>query len=174
MIVVSGYNRKCKSTQGGIVKAYLMPFVPYGRLSLIDRGMNLISHPQQTIYPFEVQGSYQTNTTLEAGAWSVNQQVTLELPVGYDLAEFDIHSFLKQEYKVIVETNNKQTIMFGTRNGLDAQISNGSGSDKQGFNGFSMNFTGMEEKFGLFIANLDDFFTQAPTNLLNADLNFTI
>lgn len=156
-MTLSKYTRKCKNTLGHIKKAYLMEYVFYNETLIKSQGMTLTQFPQTLIYTFECWGNYTQDTQFEAGNVAVNQVVTLNLSKVYDV--LDIHMFTEKDYRVIVETNNDQLIMFGVNNGLRGSLSNATGTTKTEFNGFNVTFTGLEEKQGLLINELTDFFT---------------
>lgn len=171
-VVIDNYDKKCKVTQGKIKKAYVMPYVKYSRTQVKDSGMSLTAFPMNVIiYKFEVEGSYNQNSNEEEGSFFFDQTVEMQLSQVYDV--LDIHSFLKVDYRIIIETNNNQLIMFGVRNGLTAKTTNKTGNTKKEFNGFALNFTGKEEKSGLLISSLDDFgfIVYDPDAFFNYDLN---
>lgn len=172
MIQEVNYTRKCKITQGGIRKFYLLPFVKYNKLQVQYEGMTLTEFPESFIYVFECFGNYTQDSQVEDGAYFLNQTTSAQLPKVYDV--LDIHNYLKQDYRVIVETNNGQYIMFGVYNGMMGSVGNNSGNDKAEFNGFNLDFEGREETTGLLIENLSDFFIVNTANLLNAELNFEV
>ena len=171
-VAIDNYDRKCKVTQGKIKRAYLIPYVKYSRSQIKDFEMSLTAFPTNVIvYKYEVEGNYNQNSNEEEGSYFFDQNVSMQLSEVYDV--LDIHSFLKIDYRVIVETYNNQLIMFGVRNGLTAKTTNQTGTSKNEFNGFTLNFTGKEEKSGLLISSLDafGFIVFDPDAFFNYDLN---
>jgi hypothetical protein len=173
-VVIDNYFKNCKTTTGSIKKIYLLPYVKYSRALVKTSGMSLIEFPNSIIYVFEVRGNYTQSSKIENGAISFDHNVSIQLFKVYD--EIDIHDFLKVDFRVIVETENDQLIMFGVRNGLTAKTSNSSGASENEFNGFSLDFTGQEEKAGVLISSLADLGLEVydPLIFLNYDLNFDI
>lgn len=164
-VVLDNYGRKCKVTQGKIKRAYLFPYVKYSRSQIKDFEMSLTAFPSGvTVYQFDVEGNYNQNSNEEQGSYFFDQTVSIQLSEVYDV--LDIHKFLKVDYRIIVETYNNQLIMFGARNGMNARATNQTGTSKSEFNGFTLNFTGKEEKSGLLISSLEDFGFRifGPTN----------
>ena len=153
-VVLENYERKCKLTQGRVKRAYIFPYIKYSRSQIKDFEMSLVEFPTTTIYQFDVEGSYNQNSSVEQGSFFFDQTVTLQLSEVYDV--LDIHKFLKVDYRIIVETYNHQLIIFGVRNGLTARVTNQTGTSKNEFNGFTLNFTGKEEKSALLISSLED------------------
>lgn len=172
MIKLNNYRKQCKTAQGAIKRFYLLPYVQYPSVLIQTDGMKLTDFPKSNIFIFECLGSYNQDSQIENGAWFISQSVQVQIPKVYD--NFDIQNYLKQDYSVIVETNNGDNIIFGVYNGMDGSITNGSGSDKAEFNGFNLDFSGREETTGLLIENLSDFFNILQSNILNATLNFNI
>lgn len=153
-VVLDNYSKKCKVTQGGVKRAFLFPYVKYSRALIKSDQMSLIEFPDSTVYQFDVKGSYDQSSNIEQGSFFFDQNISLRLSEVYD--NIDIHDFLKIDYRVIVETYNNQLIIFGVRNGLTVRTTNTTGNEKNEFNGFTLNFTGQEEKSGLLISSLED------------------
>lgn len=131
-----------------------MPYVKYKRSQIKDFQMSLVEFPATTVFKFDVEGNYDQSSNIEQGSFFFDQTVTLQLSEVYGV--LDIHDFLKVDYRIIVETYNDQLIIFGVRNGLTARATNSTGTSKNEFNGFTLNFTGREEKSGLLISSLED------------------
>ena len=175
-VVLDNYDKKCKVTQGRVKRAYLLPYVKYGRALIKSSEMSLIEFPYSTVYQFDAEGSYEQSSNVEQGSFFFDQNITLRLSEVYNL--IDIHDFLKVDYRVIVETYNHQLIIFGVRNGLTARTTNTSGQEKNEFNGFTLNFTGQEEKSGLLISSLEDLgfiiFDPVSNGFFQYTLDFTL
>lgn len=171
-VILEAYDQKCKSTIGGIKRAYLFPFEKYSRSQIKSEGMALTAFPPNVfIYPYEVEGSFTQSSNIEDGAFFFDQTVTLKFSEVYSV--FDIHNFLKVDLRVIIETNNNQFLLFGVRNGMTGKVSNASGANKNEFNGFQLTLTGKEEKSALLVSALEDFFFIVFDNdgYFNYDLN---
>ena len=165
------YGKKCKVTQGKVKTAYIFQFLKYSRAQIRDFEMKLTAFPTTIIYSFDVEGSFTQSSSFEDGNFFFEHSLNLRLSEVYDV--LDIHTFLKVDYRVIVETYNNQLLIFGVRNGLTAKVTNQSGSGKGEFNGFELNFTGKEEKSALLVSSLEDFFFIVFDNdgYFNYDLN---
>jgi len=150
------YEKQCKDTQGHIKRIYVLPFVFYPETLIKSEGMNLTVFPTSTVYRFDCWGNYSQSTTTEKGNVQWSHSIEINLPKVYEV--YDINIFYRNDFRIIVETNNGHLIMFGTNNGLQCEISNNSGNSKTEFNGFTLTFTGIEEKPGLLISTLGDFF----------------
>jgi len=167
------YTKKCKNTLGGLKKAYLMEYVFYDETLIKSQAMTLTRFPQTIIYPFDCIGTYTQDTQFEAGNVSFNQVVNLNLSKVYDV--LDAHIFIEKDFRIIAETNNEQLIIFGVNNGLVGSMTNASGTEKAEYNGFNLTFTGLEEKAGLLINELTDFFTVVGDVYgFNYNFNFNI
>jgi len=153
-IVTSGYNRNCKSSQGGLDKIWLFPYVKYSRSQIATDANFLVSFPQTTIYSFYSNGTpiFSEDNETEDGGKYYNQSINLELN-GVE----NIDRLLKKDYRVIIKDNNGYFRILGLYVGLECEkIDYNSGSNKQSFNGYSLSFTGKEEKPSFFIENLED------------------
>lgn len=173
MIYLDNYTKKCKSTLGGIKRAYLMEYVFYNETLIKSDGMSLTQFPETLVYEFDCTGDYSQDSSFENGNVSFNQIVNLNLSKVYNV--LDAHIFTDKDFRVIVETNNDDLILFGTNNGLVGSMTNSTGTEKSEFNGFNVTFTGLEEKTGLLIDELTDFFTiYDDENGFNYDFNFNL
>ena len=175
-ITLENYNHRCKVTQGGLKRLYLVPFVKYRRSEIKSDGMLLTEFPTAYIYQFDVEGTYNQQSSLEGGAYFFDQSLSVKLNQVYNI--LDIHKFLKQDYRVIAETNNGDLIMFGVRNGLECTTTNASGSSRAEFNGFNLEFKGKEQSTGLRINSFEDIglyiLPTEENTLFNYDLNTII
>lgn len=144
------YARKCKDTTGDIKRVYLAKFVDYDETQIILTADTLTTFPSTVVYQFDVEGSYTQST--EEGAWK--HEVNINLNTLYD--ELNTSSFTNQKFRLIAQTNNDTYLIFGLFNGLDCSLTNGSGEEKSAFNGFSLSFTGLEEKAASLV-DIEDF-----------------
>ena len=154
MVSIIKYSLKCKDTLGGLKKIYLFPFVKYNRFQIEVQYMNLITFPNTGITPFECIGSYTQSSDYEGGEAFFNQSISIQLNKVYGI--LDVQTLLKSDYRIILQTNNDDLLIAGTRNGLKATTNNNSGTSKSEFNGFKLDFTGKEENPLLLISNLQD------------------
>lgn len=172
--MIDNYTKKCKSTVGGLKKIYLIPFVEYTRSQIKTLEMNLTEFPSSYIYEFDCVGNYTQSSSIDGGAVYFEQNISLQLNEVYSI--LDINEFVGSEFRVIVETNNNDLLMFGAYNGLECEASNNSGTDKAEFNGFSLEFKGKEVKAALLIDDLDLFnlYKFNKEEVLNSNFNFNI
>lgn len=171
-VFLEAYDKKCKTTLGGIKRAYLFPFEKYTRGQIKSFEMALTAFPPNVfIYPYEVTGNFTQTSNIEEGAFYFDHTVTLKFSEVYNV--FDIHKFLKVDVRIIVETYNNQYLLFGVRNGLTGKVTNSSGTNLNDYNGFEVTFTGKEEKSALLVNTLEEFFFIVYDNdgYFNYDLN---
>lgn len=155
--ITSGYNRKCKDSQGGVNEIYLFPYVNYSRSQIITNGNILVTFPDTTIYKFYSNGSPNANETQEtdAGGKYFNQSLPLELQGAND--NNNLSKLINKDYRLIFRDRNGLYRIFGLYNGLEANgINYATGSNKSDFNGCKIAFDGKEEKQSFFITNLED------------------
>ena len=173
MVAISKYDKKCKSTIGGVKKFYLFPFVKHKRSQIITQGMELITFPSTGITEFDVIGSYSQNSEFEGGDLFFNQSCNFNLSEVYNA--LDIQTLLIANYGIIFLTNNNEYLLGGVRNGLTGTTTNTSGTEKAEFNGFTLDFTGKEETPLLLIKDLQDvgfYINEGGFNyLLNFEMN---
>ena len=154
-LILNNYTKRCKTTLGGVKNLYLLPYVEYNRTQVRDSQMSLTVFPESTIYKFDSIGNYTQQSKSTGGAISFDQSVSVQLSEVYNV--LDANAFLRSDFRVIIETNNNDILMFGAYNGMECSASNNSGTTKSEFNGFSFDFKGEEQKAGLLISSLEDF-----------------
>lgn len=169
----NNYIKQCKDTKGGILKAYLMPFVEYDESVIKTSQMQLTAFPATTVYEFDCTGDFNQSSEEDNGAISWAQTVNLQLPKVY--GNIDINGFIRNDWRVLILTNNNHLIIFGLFTGLVCSSSNNSGTSKAEFNGFDLVFTGKEENAAFLVGDLSDFFTIFNDGeVFNYDFNFDI
>jgi len=168
---MDNFLRKPKAFLGGIKKIYLVPFVDYSYPLIKSVGNTLTVFPTMFVYQLDVIGNYTQKSTANDGGISWDQTITMKFNELYN--DLDINIFFQRDFRVIIETNNGIILMLGVRNGLVCSLNNSSGTGKNEFNGFSLDFTGKEEKQALQIADLNalGIFIYS-LNAFNYDLNF--
>lgn len=156
-LINSGYEKKCKDSQGGIKELYLFPFVKYSFGQIIINGLNLITFPNTIIYRFEPQNepNPQQSMQIDAGGKYYNQSINLEF--AFLQNNKDLIKFLKKEYRIIFKDRNGHYRILGLYNGLEASTLNGeSGNSKNSFNGYRIEFSGKEIKEAHYIDGLNN------------------
>ena len=175
MILNNNYIKPCKSTLGGIKEFYLAPYTKWTKSQVSILDIELVSMPSTFFYKFDVNGTYNQDSDAENGAVFFNQSIefAIQSPEYYTL--FSALNFTKQYYRVIAKTNNGQYIIFGTYNGLEAKMTNASGSAKAEFNGFTVSFSGKEKDTAYLISNLEDAnIIIVDDEMFNYDLNLDL
>ena len=154
VFTISGYNRKCKNSLGGLKKVYLFPYVKYSRSQIVLNGNILVSYPGTTIYEFEVETNPSVSQTQseENGGKYFSISLSLDLP---NTLGYDFEKVLNKDYNIIVEDRNGKLRFLGNRNGLECTyLKHDTGSSKNSFNGLKLSFEGKEENEAWFINDL--------------------
>jgi len=152
--ITQGRNRSCKDVVGGINKIYLFKYVNYLRSEIVLNNNVLVSYPETTIYPFEVdnQPSISQTQTEENGSKYFDLKIDFELVKENG---FNYESFLNFNFNIIAQDRNGNFRFLGNRNGLECNnIQYTTGSSKSDFNGVKLSFEGKEEKEAWYINNL--------------------
>lgn len=155
--ITGNINKQLKNLQGGVEpnKIYLFPYVKYSRSQIVLDNQYLDEFPSTTIYSvhsFTV--NYSENSEVEGGDIAWNQSFTIELPKT-DVGS-EVFKFVKQDWRVIYVDRLGNIRILGLYNGLEAVVTNETGSDKTGFNGYKVSFTGKEDNQAYFLRNLED------------------
>ncbi len=153
MEIVSGYNRKCKDSLGGIKSVWLCKYYKYSRSQIITSGNYLVSFPDTFVYKFdsvELSNPTETQEQNEGGKF-YNQTISLAFS-GSAIRELELLNTL--EYRLLFLDNNGLYRVFGLYNGLESGgITYETGSSKNSLNGFKITFTGKEEKQSFFMVD---------------------
>ena len=157
VVISDNYTRKCKNSQGGISEVYLFPYVEYSRSQIVTSSNILTSFPTTTIYKFFCNNQPTATETQEtdAGGKYYSQSI------GFDFQSKDdaenILKLLKKDYRLIFQDRNGLYRIFGLYTGLTCDsLTYNSGGGKSDLNGFTLSFSGQEEKGSFFINNLED------------------
>lgn len=167
--VLSGYNRKCKDSLGGVSEIYLFPYVSYSRSQIVTNGNVLTSFPTTTIYKFYANGNPNGTESQQedAGGKFYNQSISLELQGAND--NENISKLLRKDYRLIFRDRNGLYRIFGLYTGVEAEAINyNTGGGKSDFNGFSIAFSGREEYQSFFINDLEN------AGFFNAEFDYRI
>lgn len=144
-----------KNLLGGVKTVYLFPYVKYSRaqITLVDQKLTVF--PTTIVLDwYSVSTNFNENNSVEGGDIAWNQSFTIELPKTEAISE--VYKLVKQDYRAIYIDNIGNIRILGLYNGLEASITNESGSDKAGFNGYKVSFTGKEDNQAYFIDDLSD------------------
>jgi len=155
MGLTKGLGKRGKDLLGGVNKVYLFPYTKYSRSQITISGQYVTVFPATTVYDYHsTTTNYSESTEVEGGDIAFNQSFTLEFPKTEAVSE--IYKLVKQNYRAIYIDYLGNIRILGLWNGLEATFENTTGSDKAGFNGYKINFTGKEDNQAYFIENLSD------------------
>jgi hypothetical protein len=155
MEIVSGYNRKCKDSLGGVKTVWLLKWVKYSRSQIITTGNYLTTFPETFIFRFDsvTQPTANEQQQQNEGCKFFEQSITMSFKAKSS-REFD--QIIKSDWRVLVLDNNGLYRLFGLYNGMQSgAIDFKSGGAKNELNGYSFTLTGQEEHAAYFI--LDPF-----------------
>lgn len=156
MEIVSGYNRKCKDSVGGVRKVWLCKYVKYSRSQIITSGNILVSFPDTFIYSFHSVEASNASESMEQneGGKFYNQSISLSFQ-GADPKEIELLQNI--DFRILYLDNNGIYKILGLRNGMEAgTITYETGGAKSSLNGFKINFTGKEKEESVFVTDLAD------------------
>ena len=147
-------ERPIKDLLGGVKRLYLFPYVKYSRSQIIVDDQELISFPGSDIYEvYSSNTDFTQQTETEGGAVSWSQNFNIEIPKTEISSQ--VHLFVKQNYRAIVQDNNGNWRMLGLQNGLTASYSNTTGTNKADANGYKISFEGLEEMQAVYLVGFD-------------------
>ena len=153
--ITGNIEKQLKNLQGGVDKVYLFPYVKYSRSQIVLDNQYLDSFPSTTIYnvhSFTV--NYSENTEVEGGDIAWNQNFTIEIPKT-DVGS-EVYKFVKQDFRAVYIDRIGNIRILGLFNGLEAVVTNETGADKTGFNGYKVTFTGKEDNQAYYLRDLED------------------
>jgi len=156
MEIVSGYNRKCKDSVGGVRKVWLCKYVKYSRSQIITDDNILVSFPDTFIYSFHSVEASNASESMEQneGGKFYNQSISLSFQ-GADPKEIELLQNI--DFRILYLDNNGIYKIFGLHNGMESgTITYETGSSKNSLNGFKINFTGKEKEEAVFVVDLED------------------
>jgi hypothetical protein len=144
----------CKDLQGGIDTVYLFPYVKYNRKQITISGQKVTVFPSTDIYKVKsTSSSFNETTEFEGGAEFWNQSLTLQFPKTTVLSE--IYKLTRAFYRAIYVDRIGNIRILGLWNGLEANITNETGSEKESLNGYRVTLTGKEDNQAYWIDNLN-------------------
>jgi len=149
-VLTATIGRPCKDLIGGVQKVYLFPYVKYSRTQITIIGQEVTSFPTTTA--FEVYSSstnFSESTEIEGGDVLWNQSFTIEVPKTAFTNQ--LYRLVKQDYRAIFVDRIGNARILGLYNGLEASVTNETGTDKASFNGYKVSFTGKEARQALWM-----------------------
>ncbi len=154
--LISGYNRKCKDSIGGVNKIWLLKYIKYRRSQIVTDGNYLVSFPDSFIYQFDSLESPNFSETQQTdnGGKFFDQSISL----AFNTTDFfDVEEYESLFFRILVKDQNGVFRILGLYNGMESSnISYTTGGAKNERNGIKIDFNGREEKAAFFITNLDD------------------
>ena len=163
MEIISGRNRVCKDSQGGIKRIYLFPFVKYSRSQIQLNNNVLISFPSTEVFEFEVVGDLGVTQAMSENDGGKFFDISFEVLIDGHL---EINKFLKKDFRAVILDRLGNYRLLGCFNGLTCNsVNKTTGSGKSDFNGFKLSFEGQEIKEAPFFYDLN-VITNPDTTLL--------
>ncbi len=167
--IESGRLKVCKNSLGGISKLWLFPFVNYSRSQIVVNGNILTTFPTTTIYRFNFNGDPSPNETQTENEGGKFYELSLSFNLAKSTDSFNIEKLIKKDYRLIFQDRNGLYRIFGLYTGMICEnITYTTGGGKSELNGFTIDFTGQEEKGSFFINNLEE------AGFFDADFNYRI
>ena len=159
--ITTGFARRCKVGLGGINKFYLLPFVDYTSSEFVVNDNLITTFPNSVIYEFVFTGSLGFNNPQQEneGGNYYDESISPKFAkIGVDL---ELRELRKRDYRAIILDNNGNYRMLGAFNGLRCDsIKAETGTNKDSFNGWTLEFTGQEERESLYLTDLTGFTIQ--------------
>ena len=153
----SGRLRVCRNNLGGVSKLWLFPFVKYNRSQIIIDNNVLVTFPNTDIYKFEFNGNPAPAENQSENEGGKFYDLSISFDLLYSSDATNIEKLLKKDYRLIFQDRNGLYRIFGLYTGLVCDsLTFNSGGGKSDLNGFTLSFTGQEEKGSFFIDNLED------------------
>lgn len=155
MEIISGYNRKCKDSIGGLRKVWLCKYVKYSRSQITTDGNILTLFPDTFIYSFHSVEASNASESIEQeeGGKFFNQSISLTFQ-GADPNEIELLQNI--DFRILYLDNNGIYKIFGLHNGMEAgTINYETGASKNSLNGFKITFTGKEPQESVFVEDLE-------------------
>lgn len=147
------YNRKCKSSLGGVKAIWLLKWKPYTRSQISVSGNIITSFPESFVYKFEsltIPNASENQTTNEGGKF-YEQSISLNFKA--DTAN-EVQKLIDNDYRVLFLDNNGLYRIYGLWNGMQCDsVDFNTGGVKSDFNGYNFTLKGLEERESLFITN---------------------
>lgn len=164
MITVNTY-KGCKDYQGGIEKVYLFPFEKHSRTEITTIGEYLTIFPSTTIFEtYSSTSNYSEPTEIEGGSVLYKQSLSMQVPK--TLATSEIPTLVDQRYRAIYVDNIGNIRILGLYNGLDVEVTNETGSERNSLNGWKVNFSGKEDHQAYYLSDLSIFNFDFTRNLV--------
>lgn len=151
--ITTGRRRMQKTSLGGVAKVYLFPFTLYDYTDFTFIDQEITVFPATTIYDYDsIVTNFSETTEVQNGNVAWNQSFSLTLP--QTMASGEVHRLMNKEYRAIYVDRLGNIRILGLYNGLNATITNETGSAKADFNGYRVDFSGKEDNQAYFMDSL--------------------
>lgn len=152
--IISGRERVCKDSQGGVSKVWLLPYKkhPRSEVRVVDSVLTLF--PSSDYYLFETYNEVSVTQGMQEndGGKFVNYSLTLNIDDHEQIREM-----INFEYRAVVNDRIGNYIMLGLTNGLQIEsINKPTGISKSDFNGYEITLSGIEEFTAPYLTNITD------------------
>lgn len=146
--------QSCKSTQGGLDKIYIFPFVKYAKSLIVRNELVLTSYPITYVYSFEiVGGEYSESSSVEDGGDLVEQSLSVTMTSLNEDNEWQ--KLVKKDHCVIAKDRNGKFRLMGVYNGVETDYTATTGNGHADFNGYNFNFKSKEQQQALYFDDLN-------------------
>jgi len=154
MEIVSGYNRKCRSSIAGVKAVWMLKWQKYNRSQIITNGNVLVDFPDTFIHRFDSLTTPTASETIQENEGGKFYEQTISMSFKATTSrEFD--QLIKSDYRLVFQDNNGLYRIFGLYNGMQCgAIDYVTGGAKNELNGYRFTLTGQEEKESFFIEDL--------------------
>jgi len=150
----TGLYSSLKAYQGGIDKVYLFPFVKLNRSQIETDGVYLDGFPVTEVFYYDaVNESYSETSNNDSGGVFYSQSLSFDIPVTTPQSE--AYKLVKKDYRAIILDRLGNYRILGLYNGLEASLTNETGSNKNSLNGYRVSFKGKEENQAYFLNNFN-------------------
>ena len=168
--ITTGISRRCLDNIGGVKKFYLMP---YTDISFTVSDNVITSFPNSIIYEFVFNGDvgYTNPQGENEGGKYYDENITLKFAkIGVDTQLRNLENI---DFRAIILDNNGKFRLLGAYNGLQVEnITTETGTTKDSFNGWTIQFTGQEERESLYLTDLTGFTIQGVNYVFEDGNNF--
>lgn len=157
-LITSGRNEICKDNISGIKRIYLSNYRGYLRKDKYTTNGNTLTYFNDGATLYEIQFGNTGNSFKETfGNDRYTQSINISLPKLDIPTNKLMEQLLNIETRVIIETNNGLIKIFGLKNGLNVNsIQLTTAGTKNGFNGYTFSFEGIEDAEAMYIDNLEN------------------
>ena len=145
--------RGCKNLQGGVNIFYLFSYTKYSRSQITVKDEELTVFPATSIFKVQAESvSFNENSSFEGGSEVWDQSFSFSIPK--TIKTSPLFKLLKKDYRLIYTDRNGISRILGLYNGLQSQINNETGTNKEDLNGYKVTVTGKEDNQAYFIDDI--------------------